>query len=244
MEFTIVYETDEYMVVDKPASLVVNRSESQKGNITLSDLIREKYPFVTQYKEDEEFFERAGIVHRLDKETSGLILIGKNPESFRKLQQLFKDRSVTKKYITLVHRQIPDVKIGEQFEISAPILRNPKKREKFAISVEGKESTTLFTALKFYEFEGEKFTLLECEPKTGRTHQIRVHLTALGTPVAGDKIYSGKNTSKKFEHIFHRQFLHASYLRFVDPMTNHEVEVKSRMPEDLKSMIDSMKETV
>lgn len=241
---TILFENNDLLVVDKPFGLVVNKAETQKDKITLHDLIVEKYPEVLNFEKDEEFTSRAGIIHRLDKDTSGLIIVAKNPKAFKKLQKQFKDREVVKKYTTLVFGKIRGVEKGEDFEISAPIMRNPRNREKFAVSVEGKESTTLFKVEDVFDKgNNTSYTLLECTPKTGRTHQIRVHLTALGNPVVGDKTYSGKRRSRQFEEQFPRQFLHASYLEFKNPSDNQIINVKSRLPMDLQNMLNSIKDT-
>ncbi len=241
---TVLYENDDLIVVDKPYGLVVNKADTQKGKVTLHDLVVQKYPEVLDFEKDEEFISRAGIVHRLDKDTSGAILVAKNPKAFRRLQDQFKEREVTKIYTALVFGRIREVAKGDDFEISAPIMRNPRNREKFAVSIEGRESTTQFLVKEIFDLGNNiSYTLLECIPKTGRTHQIRVHLTALGNPVVGDKTYSGKRRSRQFEDQFPRQFLHASYLEFTNPSDNQKIGVKSSLPIDLQDMLNSIKGT-
>lgn len=249
LEVKILYENDSILVFDKPAGLTVNKAESQKDNVTLQDIVAEKYPSIYIVHPDlvtpetKDFYSRSGLVHRLDKDTSGIIIVAKNPQIFSQIQSQFKDRSIVKKYLALVIGRIKDMQIGEEFEINAPIKRGVRNREKFTIARDGRESETHFKVLDFYEdsITYEKYTLVECTPKTGRTHQIRVHLAALGHPVLGDSLYSGKKRYKKLEETLGRQFLHAFYIKFYDESKNEMVELSSPLPKDLHSVLESLR---
>lgn len=232
-EIKILYEDNSLLVVDKPSGVVVNKAISQKGNFTLQDWAIDylKLPKKAPEKEttsDEEdlsgdFYSRSGIVHRIDKETSGVLIIAKTPEAFANLQNQFKKRKVHKKYIAKVYGKFPE---GEII-VDAPIGRSPRNRGKFAVVEDGKEAQTTFHLVKTYGEDGEEYSIVECEPKTGRTHQIRVHLTALGHPVVGDKLYSGKKRIKRDSELFDRQNLHAQYIEFKHPETGEVVRVAS-----------------
>lgn len=206
----IIFENEDFVVIDKPSGVVVNRSESHSG-ITLQDYIEENVITNIEEFDETEFKSRSGLVHRLDKDTSGLLLVAKNPESFAYLQEKFKTRDVEKKYLCLAFGEINE----NRFEIDAPISRNPNNRFKYAVVRDGKEAQTYFEKIKSVERDGFKFTSLFVYPRTGRTHQIRVHLAAYGTPVVMDSIYmSGKDFDLSKELGFDRLMLHAKSLKF------------------------------
>lgn len=233
----ILHEDEYLLVLDKPAGLVVNRAETTKQP-TLQDWIEKKL------KVKSDFIQRAGIVHRLDKETSGLILVAKTPEAFASLQKQFKERRVNKRYLALVHGKIEP----SEGIIKAPITRSPFDRKKFGIFLGGREAETRYkTILNFTcpsgrrEFKilnrEEEFSLLELTPKTGRTHQIRVHLKFIGHPVVGDEFYAGRKTARADRLWCPRQFLHASFLSFFHPKTGEKVEFTSPLPLELKNAL-------
>jgi 23S rRNA pseudouridine1911/1915/1917 synthase len=168
---------------------------------------------------------RPGIVHRLDKNTSGLLVVGKTQESTEALKEQFKNRLVTKKYLALVGGVVEK----ETGTISKKIDRHPKFRSKFTVSDQGREATTEYKVLK--RFKGA--TLLELKPLTGRTHQLRVHLSSIGHPIVGDKLYGGRM-------LLNRQFLHASFLSFSHPTTNVKLEFESKLPLDLESLLTKL----
>lgn len=203
----IIFEDDTFLVIDKVAGVVVNRSESQKEE-TLEDWAVGKF-----------------IVHRLDKDTSGLLVIAKSPEAFENLKSQFKNREVVKKYLALVHGQVTP----PEGIINAPIERNPFNRKHFGVFPGGREAITNYKSLKSLK----SLTLLEVTPHTGRTHQIRVHLKYLGYPIVSDPIYGGRKNYSRDLRFCPRLFLHATYLKIKHPATGEILEFNSPLPADL-----------
>lgn len=222
----VVFENSAFMVLDKPYGLTVNRSDSTKGQITLQDWIEKKYKFT---QDDSDFYKRNGIVHRLDKDTSGLIIVAKTPQAFQNLQLQFKERVVEKTYLALVWG-----KLTQNGEINAPITRNPYNRMRFGVFVGGKEAHTTYKVLENRIVKNEQLTLLEVFPQTGRTHQIRVHLNYINHPIVGDSLYSGRKLSIRGLEIFGRLMLHAQKTAFINPLDNKRIEVISDIPVEFK----------
>jgi 23S rRNA pseudouridine1911/1915/1917 synthase len=244
----IIFEDDSLMVIEKPAGLTVNRSETTKNEETVQSWIEKNFDFPLA----QDSLLRNGVVHRLDKETSGLLLIAKTPEVFENLQGQFKERKVKKTYLALVHGQI-EPKTGV---IEASISRSPFDRKKFGVFLGGREAKTSYRVLEYLGpvklfppkkpirgtlFGGppelatqKEFTLLELTPETGRTHQIRVHLKFLGHPVVGDEKYAGRKTARQDRQWCPRQFLHAAGLSFDHPVTGQRIEFSSKLPSDLQ----------
>lgn len=213
-------------MIEKPAGLVVNRAESVK-EATVQDWV-EKTVILKFAPPESDFRRRSGVVHRLDKETSGLLLIAKNAETFQYLQQQFKERQVEKKYLALVHGHLAPA----AGEIKVPIARLPWNRERFGPVVTGRPSITRYQALDYLTKNGQELTLVEVFPKTGRTHQIRVHLKYLRHPLVGDSFYLGQKELLLDHQWLPRLFLHASYLRFRRP-DGQWLVVTSQLPADL-----------
>lgn len=225
----IIFEEASFLVLNKPAGMVVNRAETVKEK-TLQDWLENNFPI---FKLPNCELRRSGIVHRLDKETSGLILVAKTRSALENLQAQFRDRQVKKKYFTLVHGFIKP----ESGEVVLPIGRRRQNREKFGIVINGKEGRTKYRVLRYCRDRGKgKFSCLEISPLTGRTHQIRVHLAFLGYPVVADLKYAGRR-AKKDRLWCPRMFLHAAYLGFTHPLTARPVEYFSPLPPDLRSAI-------
>ncbi len=220
IDFKVVYEDADLIVIDKPPGLIVEPLPHKGTKNLVSGLL-----FYWKNKIIPE------IVHRLDKDTSGLIMVAKNKKTKDFLQSQFKKKTVTKKYTTLIYGRIKD---KEGF-IEAPICRSKKDRTKMAIAPEGKGRGAL-TRFKVRQYL-DNLTLLEVEPKTGRTHQIRVHLGSIGHPVVGDKIYGSSKIKSKLK----RQFLHASFLKFKLPKINKTIEFQSELPRDLQQFLDTIK---
>ncbi|QQG47289.1 MAG: RluA family pseudouridine synthase [Candidatus Woesebacteria bacterium] len=221
----IIFENDDILVLNKPAGVVVNDSEST-GRETLQSIISKSFSFETSRLRDF----RSGIVHRLDKETSGVILVAKSKAFFEKLQKEFFDRKVEKRYIALVHGELAE----NEGVINKPIGRLPKNRRKFGIIEEGREAETHYKVLKVYLKDGEKLSLVELTPKTGRTHQIRVHLKSLGHPIVSDPLYVGRKTLRSDKKWCPRLFLHATELKIFGNT------YKSNLSDDLEKVLQSL----
>jgi len=268
----IVFEDDYLLVINKPAGMVVNQSATIDPKLTLQYWIRERYPRIYNKKDNSAFYERKGIVHRLDKETSGLLIIAKDPQVFTELQAQFKLRQVTKNYLCLVHGKVNP----EKGSVDAPLARNRFDREKFGVFLGGREAKTDYQVIAFlrgqqkpiknqkldlveiikpdlwtalirkivYPEEGnnreyEYFTFLLITPKTGRTHQIRVHFKYLYHPLVADEKYAGRKNAQHDLKWCPRHFLHAYKLSFKHPITNKIVEFVASLPDDLKNTIRS-----
>ncbi|MCG2692213.1 RluA family pseudouridine synthase, partial [Microgenomates group bacterium] len=171
-------------------------AQTTKGRLTLQDWLM---------KEKQILIDRAGIVHRLDKETSGVLVVAKSEPVMKILQEQFKRRLVKKTYWCLVHGLV----VPKEGRINLPISRNPFNRQRFGVFIGGREAETDYQVLNYYHLGLEKFSLVEVKPKTGRTHQIRVHFKNLGFPLAGDEWYGGRKTSKKDRVWCPRLFLQA-----------------------------------
>ena len=214
----ILYEDDDLLVVDKPAGLAVHPAAGHAGH-TLVNAILHHFPHLADISDSL----RPGIVHRLDKDTSGVMLVAKNRTAQLNLINQFKDRSIAKSYVALVKGRLTP----ERGIIDAAIGRDPRNRKRMAVVTAGREARTEYRVIKY---TGD-CTLLEVMPETGRTHQIRVHLSAIGYPVVGDIVYGVKSA-----HLS-RQFLHACRLGFKLPSTGEYVEFKSELPADLKQAL-------
>ncbi|MCL5970134.1 MAG: RluA family pseudouridine synthase [Patescibacteria group bacterium] len=246
MKIEIAFENDSFLVVNKPYGLTVNRSETTINQETLQDWTENKFKIPHFAKAargkqnskfkidvDSEFINRSGIVHRLDKDTSGLVIIAKNPQSFLQLQAQFKERVVKKTYLALVWGELKS-----EGEVQAPITRNPFNRKKFGVFIGGKEALTSYKPVKTVIYENEAFTLIEVNPLTGRTHQIRVHMAYINHPIAGDILYSGRKLYRKGFKIFNRLMLHAFKLKFINVKNNLPIEVVTEIPIEFKDMYE------
>jgi len=213
---TIIYEDEDLLVIDKPAGLTVHPAPGHPSH-TLVNAILSHLSSLPDISDSL----RPGIVHRLDKDTSGLMLVAKNSTAQLNLAGQFQARSVVKAYLALVKGHLTP----EDGIIEAPIGRDRSHRERMAVVAEdkGREARTQYHVVSYIG----NYTLLEVRPETGRTHQIRVHLTAIGYPVAGDKVYGVKSP------YLSRQFLHASCLGFHLPSSSEYVEFTSELPPDL-----------
>ncbi len=221
-----------FAVIDKPAGLVVDRSGTAHKK-TLADYLHRRRFLEKNYRQEKFFWQRQGIVHRLDKDASGLLLLARSPTSFAFLQQQFRRRRVVKKYLVLVWGELPAAG-----KITFPLARtSPRQRYPVAVSSQGKTATTLFWRRKLWRQGKEALSLAAVQILTGRTHQIRAHFRYLGFPVWGDKIY-GRRTHKEKEIIerLPRLFLHAYYLRLL-VAEGEERGFKIGLPKDLRKVI-------
>ena len=212
-EIKIVYEDNELMVVEKPSGITTTKEKKGEEG-TLED-------FLIQQKPNN--LPRNGIIHRLDKGTSGLILVAKSNESFDNLKLQFKKRTVKKKYYCLVGGQT-----SMDGSIDWPIGRSKYSFGKFGVRVDGKNALTEFKLMGKYKKGEKKYSLLEINLKTGRTHQIRVHMSYLKWPLVGDKLYGGE------ADILSRPFLHAFHLEFDHPKTKERLVFESELANDLQ----------
>jgi 23S rRNA pseudouridine1911/1915/1917 synthase len=230
----IIYEDKFFLVVDKPSGLVVNRARSVKV-ATLQDWLEGKF----SWKEGEgDFFSRTGVVHRLDKGTSGLILVAKKPKAFFDLQSQFKRREVGKRYLALVHGRLQPGK----GTIDLPLGRNPYNRKKFVVFLTGKPALTNYQTDKVFKRPqaGGSVSLLTLLPKSGRTHQLRVHLKHLNHPIVADPAYVGRKTYRLDKVWCPRIFLHAAGLTLAHPATRKKLTFSSRLPTVLKRVLKSL----
>ncbi|MDE2019780.1 MAG: RluA family pseudouridine synthase [Patescibacteria group bacterium] len=241
MQIPIVYEDRNFLAINKPAGLVVHgyrvsgigsngETRMAKPEHTLVDWLIERYPGITTVGDDPA--ERPGIVHRLDKATSGIMLVAKNQKTFEYLKSLFQKREVRKTYLALV-RGVPKTKSGI---IDAPIgIRNGTTKRSVRSAKMAKEAITEWKVLKSGSRKLENgmnsaVSLLEIRPKTGRTHQIRVHLASIGHPVIGDKLYGGKLDASAAGFYSPRLMLHALSVEFTAP-DGKRMKLEAEIPE-------------
>ena len=223
MDINIVYEDDDLIVVDKPSGLVVHPGSGNYENTLVNGLMH-----YTQSLSDINGEERPGIVHRIDKDTSGLLVIAKNNKSHAILSDYFKKHdNIKREYIALICGNFPH----DSATIDAPIGRDPKDRKKMTVTAtNSKEAITHLKVLKKYK----EYTLVSLVLETGRTHQIRVHMNYIGYPVYNDPVY---NTKKSTEF---GQFLHSHKMDFIHPITNKEMHFESPLPEYFQNFIDEL----
>lgn len=247
-QISAIYSDDQLMVINKPPGLVVAPSETSKTE-TLADILERDFKIE---------LDRGGIAHRLDKDTSGIMLIAKTQAALENLQLQFKERMIKKEYLALVHGLMDKGGV-----ISGSISRNPKNREKFIVMDDGKEAETRYEPVTSYQLlvtsyneifgnfnkiqkrklernDYGKFTLVRCYPLTGRTHQIRVHLKHIGFSIVGDEKYGGRKTARLDGRWCKRQFLHAAKIQFYHPKDGRKMEFESELPEDLKDALGNL----
>lgn len=235
MNLPILFENDAFLAINKPPGIVVNRAESVKGE-TVQDWAEKQVTNLQSNKvTNEDFFNRAGIVHRIDKETSGILLIAKTPRAFVELQRQFKERVIKKTYLAIVHGELKP----EEGVVRAPVGRLPWNKERFGIVPGGKDSVTNYTVIRFgiAKQNEEKITFVELHPETGRTHQIRVHMKYINHPIVGDYLYAGRKTSRDDREWAPRVMLHAWKLVCLDPITASPIEIVAQIPDDMNSII-------
>ncbi|OGZ85063.1 MAG: hypothetical protein A2599_00365 [Candidatus Staskawiczbacteria bacterium RIFOXYD1_FULL_39_28] len=230
----IIYEDKDLLVVDKPAGVVVfPEGEALKSEEkTLINYLTEQKPELKSVGEAPRY----GIVHRLDKDTSGILLVAKSPEGLIFFQKCFKNREVEKKYVCLVEGVVKDEK-GEIKNLIARAKGDPRKQKVYSpvnAPKSAREAVTEYKVLTRYK----DYTLLEVQIKTGRRHQIRCHFSYLKHPIAGDKLYSFKNSP--IPKGLTRQFLHSSYLK-IQLVSGGKKELKSELPEELSKIIKNLK---
>lgn len=234
----IIYQDGNIAVINKPAGIIVNNSDTSKKEFTLQDFVVENFKLVGD--SSSEFIRRGGIVHRLDKETSGVIIVALNEESFSFLQNQFKERQVKKEYIALCHG-----KMIEEGEVNVPIGRLPWNRMRFGVIPQGREAYTRFELIRHYSLKEDgkiiPLSLVRVFPKTGRTHQIRVHFQYIGNPIFADSLYGGRKRYLKDKKMLSRHFLHASKITIVIPTTKKSETFEAPLSDELSEFLDSLK---
>lgn len=213
----IVYEDEDIVIINKASGMVVHPASGNYENTLVNALIY-------RYNLDDTNV-RSGIVHRIDKDTSGLVIVAKNDKTLELLTEMFKNKEIKKTYLAIVDGVINN-KSGT---INAPITRDVKDRKKMMVGKDGKNSITHFYVLKTFKNN----TYLSLNLETGRTHQIRVHMAYIGHPITNDKVYGKENTS-------FGQYLHASKLEFVHPITKKEIKVESELPEEFQEKLKEL----
>ncbi|WP_277656241.1 RluA family pseudouridine synthase [Seleniivibrio woodruffii] len=219
MNLKVVYECEHYAVIDKPAGVTVHPAHGTGADTIVNGLLHQ-----FDIKDDNDV--RPGIVHRLDKDTSGLLLVAKNREAREKLSRMFADRTVDKKYLAVC----AGVPKKMNFIAEFPIGRSRKDRKKMAVEDGGKYAKSEITVLKLLKGA----FLAEVKIYTGRTHQIRVHMSHLGYPLAGDSVYGNRISTAM---PINRQALHSWHLSFIDPFDNTQKSFLSHIPEDMAALI-------
>ena len=212
----IVYEDKDLVIINKPSGMVVHPASGNYENTLVNALIY-------RYNLDDTNV-RSGIAHRIDKDTSGLVIVAKNDKTLELLTDMFKNKEIKKTYVAIVDGVINN----KSATINAPITRDVKDRKKMMVGKDGKNSITHFYVIK--TFKNNTYISLNLE--TGRTHQIRVHMAYIGHPVTNDKVYGKENTS-------FGQYLHASKLEFIHPITKKEMIIEAPLPEEF---IEKLKE--
>ena len=215
----IIYEDADVAVVNKPQGMVVHPSAGHTSGTLVNALM-----YHVKDLSSINGVVRPGIVHRIDKDTSGLLMIAKNDKAHNALAAELKDKKSLRKYVAIVHGNLPN----DRGVIEAPIGRADKDRKKQAVTAKGKPAVTRFTVLERFG----NYTLVELQLETGRTHQIRVHMAYIGHPVAGDPLYGPRKTLKG-----HGQFLHAKTLGFTHPTTGELVEFTAEEPAIFKETL-------
>ncbi|MCL4300219.1 MAG: RluA family pseudouridine synthase [Anaerolineae bacterium] len=225
----VVYEDDDLVVINKPAGMVVHPAQGHTSG-TLVNALLARYPDLAVLAEDDSgAADRPGIVHRLDRDTSGLMIVARTPAALRRLQQQFKARTVEKIYLALVFGR-PEAAEGI---IDVPLGRDPRFRQKIAPRADGKPARTHYRVIEDFG----AYSLLEIGLETGRTHQIRVHLAWLKCPVVGDTVYGRKKNALGLK----RQFLHAWRLAFQHPRTGETIQLEAPLDPHSQAVLGQLR---
>lgn len=224
----IVFEDDAFIVVNKPQGLVVHPAPGHDGGTLVNALLYHAKGRLSAING----VVRPGIVHRIDKDTSGILVVAKTNEAHLSLAEQIKEHSVTREYVCLAYGRFRE----EQFTVDKPLSRHPKDRKKIAVSADGRRAVTHVTVLRQYD----DCALLRCRLETGRTHQIRVHLSSLGHPVVGDPVYGVKTDRLAKKFALEGQLLHAQTLGFMHPVTEEYVCFSADMPAHFKQVVEAL----
>jgi len=230
IELEIVYEDDDLAVINKAAGMVVHPGAGNRGG-TLVNALLARYPELAEMMDDPETGERLGIVHRLDRGTSGLMVAARKKTSLLALMRQFQERSVDKLYLALLEKR-PE---SDEGLVDAPIARHPRQRKRMTVRRDGRSAQTEFRVLDD-DFQGDR-ALVELRLLTGRTHQIRAHMAFIGCPVVGDAVYGYRKQRVKLK----RQFLHASELAFDHPASGERMRFESELPVGLRNVMAKLR---
>ena len=228
----IIFEDKCLVILNKPSGWIVNSAVTTKEQPVIQKWLRDNF----DYEISKDDFLRSGIVHRIDKETSGLLIVAKTEMAFRELQRQFKQREVQKTYITLVHGRVS----FEEGTIEVPVGRLPWRRDRFGVVAGGRNSKTNYKFIDLYKKDNDYYSLLECFPKTGRTHQIRIHMKHINHTVVGDYFYAGRKTSRRDREWCPRLFLHAQKISFTHPVLNKKIKFELSLPNDLNKALGNL----
>ena len=239
MEIEVLYEDCDTLIINKPVGMVVNRAESVNGS-TIQDWIEERQGKELLKYTDKVFRQRSGFCHRLDKETSGCLVIAKNPEALFYYLKLFKKRQLTKEYVALVHGRVEP----KEGAVILPMKRSRFEREKWQVHYEGKRAETEWTVLDRYKYENSDhwnncLSYLRLNLKTGRTHQIRVHLSFLGWPIFSDEKYLNKELAVRDRHFLSHHFLHAESI-CLNVFSGYNISVVAPLPSDCSLLLKGL----
>lgn len=217
----IIYEDSDVIVVNKPQGMVVHPAPGNYEGTLVNALLNHCSDL-----SGINGVARPGIVHRIDKDTSGILVVAKNDNAHNKLSEQFKEHSITRVYLALVEGIIKE----DEGTIDAPLARHPKERIKIAIVPSGRRAVTHYKVIKRFK----EYTLVQCKLETGRTHQIRVHMCHIGHPLVGDPVYGYKKQKFNLEG----QMLYAQKLGFIHPKTNDYIEFQCDIPSYFKNVLD------
>ena len=226
----IVYEDDDIVVINKPSGMVVHPAPGNESGTLVNALLYHCGSSLSGINGKI----RPGIVHRIDKDTSGLLVVAKNDEAHTFLSSLLKDHGIKRTYFAIIVGKMPE----ERGTINLPIARHPVDRKKMAVVQGGKEAITHYEQIALYN----GFSLLKLNLETGRTHQIRVHLSAKGHPIIGDPVYGSVSTAfeKNNKSLLDGQALHAGELSFPHPVTREQMTFKCDLPENFKALLERL----
>lgn len=231
MDPKLIFEDDSFFVLEKPSGWITDSANTTKNQPVIQEWVAMNFKFSIN-----NFEHRNGIVHRLDKETSGILLVAKTKDAFEELQRQFKERLVHKVYVALVHGQV----VQKEGKINEPVGRLPWRRDRFGVMAGGREAVTEYKVLSQYTIYNIPYTLLELKPKTGRTHQIRIHLKHIGHPIVSDEFYAGRKAARADRKWCQRLFLHAGSISFIHPVTKKDVKFDSNLPSDLCEALEHL----